>query len=119
MSERRGIYAVDPEELERVEYGSEEQLATEIYNWVMEPGHHATIHTEFGWWSKAVVSPYVGDASNWSIGISEKISLGELFYLLEEKGLSISIFVGFPNWVVVDSVETGNYPPITCILPEE
>ena len=41
---KKGIYAIDPRTLERVDYADAEALAKEICDWVKKSGTPATLH---------------------------------------------------------------------------
>lgn len=115
---KKGIYAVDPGLLEREYYESVEALAGEICDYVTESGKPATLQTTYSWWANAVVSPYVGGASNWSIGFQEDLDIDKLIKAIKAEGLFVSCFAGYVDWMIIDTTEHEDYSPLNCILPE-
>lgn len=113
-----GIFAVNRNSIMQVSYANAEQLAKEICDLVKVSQHAATISTGFKWWAKAVVSPYVGPATNWSIGYPEYIEASELVAAIEAQGLYVSYFDGYTDFAVVDTHEYEEYSCLNCHFPE-
>lgn len=114
---KKGLFCIDPKALERHPYESEKELAKEICEWVRQKRHPATIQTTYSWWAEAVISPYVGEVTNWSIGFPEDFEIDDIFDAIREEGLFVSYVTGYVDWVVVDREEYDHYEPVNCDLP--
>ena len=114
---KKGLFAIDPRAIDRYPYESVEALAKEICDWVKTKKHPATIQTTYSWWAKAVISPFVGGATNWSCGFPEDFEIDEIFDAIRAEGLFVSYVIGYVDWIIVDLEEHDDYPPIMCDLP--
>lgn len=115
---KNGIFGMNPADVPMEKYPSEKMLAKEICDWVKESGVPATIQSANCWWSRAVVSPFIGGASNWSIGYDKSFEISILIQEILENGLSVSAVTGYPDWLRVDTEEYEYVSPTDCILPE-
>ena len=115
---KKGIFYVSPKDVPMEKYSSVKDLAKEICDWVKESGVPATIQSFNCWWSKAVVSPFIGGASNWSIGYDKSFDISILIQEIQENGLFVSAVTDYPNWLRVDTEEYEYVSPTDCILPQ-
>lgn len=115
---KNGIFAMNPERMERVDYADAKSLAKEICDSVRCSGIAATVQTELRWWAKATISPWVGPVTNWSIRFPDSIEISDLLEAIEAEGMFVSYYADYPNYMVVDKEEYEVIPGHVCVLPE-
>ena len=68
------------------QYKDAKDLATEICCWVKKNEKAATLAFDRKWWAKAVISPYVGHYTNWSIGFPQTFPFEMIVKEIEKNG---------------------------------
>ena len=96
-----GLYVMKSYDLKRKYYVSSDSLADEIYNFLASKGRVVTLATDYNWWAKQLVTPYVGYVANVSVGYKGPFSKKELLVSLENKGLSVTPHTRCDNFFYV------------------
>ena len=94
------IYSISHKKLKRTHYDSADDLAAEIADYVIKTSRAVSLATDYRWWSRNIVDPYLGHVLNVSIGYEGDFLEDELISCLRKRGIIVSNFPG-ESWFYI------------------